>query len=65
MNKTAEAAIDRLKARYKDDQEALEVIERAAADIEYIEAQEAAGGYTGQPVSGKLEELEAFLHDWY
>lgn len=65
MNKTAQAAINRLKTRYKDDQEALEVIERAQADIEYIEAKEAAGGYKGQTVSGKLEELEAFLHDWY
>lgn len=65
MNKTTQAAIDRLKTQYKDDTEALELIERAEADIEYIEGKEAAGGYSGQTAAGKLQELEAFLHDWY
>ena len=65
MNKESERIIERLKYKYKEDHEALEVIAQAEADIEYIEAKEAAGGYTGQPSTGKAHELEAFLKDWY
>lgn len=63
--KEAREIIKKLKERYEKDPEALELIENAVKDIEYIEKKEAAGGYTGQTAVGKAKELEAFLHDWY
>ena len=65
MNKENERIIERLKYKYKEDHEALEVIAQAQADIEYIETKEAASGYKGQSSIGKAHELEAFLKDWY
>ena len=65
MQEKTASIITALKQKYKDDPEALELIENAVKDIEYIEKKEAAGGYTGQPSIGKAQELEAFLHDWY
>ena len=57
--------IDRLLEEYKDDPEALEEIERAIIDIEYVERKEAEGGYDGQPSTGHAAMLEDFLHTWY
>lgn len=57
--------IDRLLEEYKDDPEALEEIERAIVDIEYVERKEAEGGYDGQPSIGHAMMLEDFLHTWY
>jgi len=58
--------IDRLLEEYKDDPEALEEIERAIIDIEYVERkEEEEGGYDGQPSIGHAMMLEAFLHTWY
>ena len=65
MNKENKRIIEALESEYSGDAEALEIIEQTKKDIEHIERQEAAGGYTGQPSSGKARELEAFLHDWY
>ena len=65
MQEQTKAIINRLKDKYNDDPEALETIENAVKDIEYIEKKEAAGGYTGQSSISKAQELEAFLHDWY
>ena len=65
MQEQTKAIINRLKKKYADDPEALELIENAVKDIEYIEKKEAAGSYTGQPSIGRAQELEAFLHDWY
>ena len=57
--------IDRLLEEYKDDPEALEEIERAIIDIEYVERKEADGGYDGQPSIGHAMMLEDSLHTWY
>lgn len=57
--------IAKLKQKYQDDPEAVEIIENAITDIEYIENQEVANNYAGQSSIGKAQELEAFLHDWY
>ena len=57
--------IDRLLEEYKDDPEALEEIERAIIDIEYVERKEAEGDYEGQPSTGHAAMLEDFLHTWY
>ena len=65
MQEKTKLIIDRLKEKYADDAEALETIENAVKDIEYIEGKEVAGGYEGQSSEGKALELEAFLHDWY
>lgn len=65
MKKTTANIITALKQKYRDDPEALELIENAVTDIEYIEGKEASGNYTGQPSISKAQELEAFLHDWY
>jgi len=65
MNKENKHIIDALENKYAGNEEALEAIEQAKKDIEYIESKEAAGGYTGQSSKGKAEELEAFLHDWH
>lgn len=65
MNKENKRIIEALESKYSGDAEALEIIERTKKDIEYIERKEAAGGYNGQPSSGKAKELEAYLHDWY
>jgi hypothetical protein len=59
-NKIAE-----LKQRYKDDADALDEIERATRDVEYIENREATGSYSGQPSDGFLEMLEANLEYWH
>lgn len=65
MNKENKRIIDALESEYSDDAKALEIIEQAKRDIEYIESKEAEGGYTGQSSESKAKELEAFLHDWY
>lgn len=65
MKKENAQVIAMLENKYAKDQEALEVIERAKADIEAIERKETEGGYKGQPSIGFVRELEAFLHDWY
>ena len=65
MKKTTANIITALKQKYRDDPEALELIENAVTDIEYIEGKETSGDYTGQPSISKAQELEAFLHDWY
>jgi len=65
MQEKTVSIITALKQKYKDDPEALELIENAVKDIEYIEGKETAGGYEGQPSISKVQELEAFLHDWY
>lgn len=57
--------IAKLKQKYQDDPEAVEIIENAITDIEYIENQEVANNYAGQSSIGKAQELEAFLHDRY
>lgn len=65
MEEKTASIIEKLRQKYQDDHEALEIIANAVRDIEYIERKEAAGGYTGQTSIGKAYELEAFLHDWY
>ena len=57
--------IAKLKQKYQDDPEAVEIIENAITDIEYIENKEVANNYAGQSSIGKAQELKAFLHDWY
>lgn len=57
--------IAKLKQKYQDDPETVEIIENAITDIEYIENKEVANNYAGQSSIGKAQELEAFLHDWY
>lgn len=57
--------IAKLKQKYQDDPEAVEIIENAIMDIEYIENKEVANNYAGQSSIGKAQELEAFLHDRY
>ena len=65
MNEANKKIIAALESEFKGDAEALEIIERAKIDIEYIERKEAAGGHTGQSSESKAKELEAYLHDWY
>ena len=57
--------IAKLKQKYQDDPEAVEIIENAITAIEYIENKEVANNYAGQSSIGKAQELEAFLHDRY
>lgn len=57
--------ITKLKQKYQDDPDAVEIIENAITDIVYIESKEVANNYAGQSSIGKAQELEAFLHDWY
>lgn len=57
--------IAKLKQKYQDDPEAVEIIENSITDIEYIENKEVANNYAGQSSIGKAQELKAFLHDWY
>lgn len=57
--------IAKLKQKYQDDPEAVEITENAITDIEYIENKEVANNYAGQSSIGKAQELEAFLHDRY
>lgn len=65
MKEKTASIIQRLRQKYQDDPEALEIIANAVRDIEYIERKEAAGDYTGQSSISKAQELDAFLHDWY
>ena len=65
MKETTQKIIDRLKAEYKDDPEAIEEIERHIRDIEYVERKEAEGNYNGQPSIGLAYGLERHLCDWY
>lgn len=65
MNQKNKRMIEALKAKYKDDTDALEIIERTEADIDYIERKEASADYTGQTSEQHILELEDFLHDWY
>lgn len=65
MNKDNKRIIEALESKYADDEEALEVIEQAKKDIEYLEGKEAEKGYKGQTSEGKARELEAFLYDWF
>ena len=65
MKKPTAELIEKLRTQYKDDPEAVEMIQNAEKDIEYIEKKEAAGNYDGQSSISKAQELEAFLHDWY
>lgn len=65
MSKKAWEIIADLEKKYAGDEEALEEIERAKGDIRYIEKQEAAGGYTGQPAEGLALELKDHLEVWY
>ena len=60
MSKESERILERLKSHYKDDAEALELIEQTKADIEYLEQK-------GQKEKAQahLNNFEAFLHDWY
>lgn len=65
MNEENRRMVEALKARYRDDAEALELIGRTEQDIDYLERREAEAGYTGQSARQHILELEAFLHDWY
>lgn len=65
MKEKTASIIEKLRKKYQDDPEALETIANAERDIEYIERKEAAGNYDGQSSISKVQELEAFLHDWY
>jgi hypothetical protein len=62
--KNAFEIIAKLKQKYKDDPEAVEIIEQAKKDIEYLNAKEQSKDYTGQTALGKAKELEAYLNDW-
>ena len=65
MEKTARDIIAELEKIYSSDEDAMEVIETAKRDIEYIQEKENAGGYTGQSSIGKAQELRGFLEEWY
>ena len=65
MKSENQEIIDRLLEEYKGDQEALEVIQKAIIDIEYVERKEAEGNYNGQHSLGHAMMLEAHLHTWY
>lgn len=64
-NRTVEEIIKQLEEKYAGDDEAMEVIEDAKEDIEYIQEKEKEGGYDGQPSIGRALELEAHLETWY
>lgn len=65
MNKEKLRAIEELKCRYANDDDAMEVIEMSVIDVDYIESREAGGKYTGQFSKQFISGLEAFLHDRY
>lgn len=59
-NKTINKKITALEAKYKKDAEALAEIERAKVTILYYEQQ----GDDKKAIN-EINQLEAFLHDWY
>jgi hypothetical protein len=58
---TADEIISQLENQYKDDEEALESIERAKTDIAYIRAQK---DYDGQTPKQKALECAGTLDYW-
>lgn len=65
MKKTVDEIIKELEMKYADDEEAMEKINRAKEDIEYIKEKEKEEGYTGQPSIGRALELVGILEMWY
>lgn len=63
--RTVKEIIEQLEKKYAGDDEALEVINDAKEDIEYIQEKEKAGNYDGQPSIGRALELEGHLATWY
>ena len=64
MNEETQKIIDKLKTEYKDDREAIELIDRCIIDIEYVERKEADGNYDWQPSIGHALGLERHLKYW-
>lgn len=61
----ADEIITKLKNKYKNDKEVIDIIKKAEKDIQYIKAKEEKNNYSGQSSIGKAMELEAYLSDWY
>ena len=57
--------IEELEELYKDDDEALEVIERSKTEFTYLERKALEGNYKGQTPKQYLMSLERHLHDWH
>lgn len=57
--------IEALEEKYKDDTDALEIIERRKTDIAYIESRICDGDYTGQTPFQLIMSLERHLLDWH
>ena len=63
--RSVEEIIKQLEKKYADDEDAMEVINDAKEDIDYIIEREKEGNYTGQPAIGKALEIEGLLEMWY
>ena len=65
-NLSAEEMIEKLKNHYKDDVDALESIDRAKQNVEYIKKQMKNNpDYTGQTPEQHIIELSAMLELWH
>ena len=62
VNMTEDAILAELKAKYADDEEALEVIARAEIDLEYMNSDRYNGTQTPKQ---HLMELVGFLEMWH
>lgn len=65
MRKTADEMVKELILVYKDDEEAMELINSAKADISYLIEREKETDYKGQTAEGKVEEIKDVLRVWY
>lgn len=59
---SAEEVIAELKRQYADDEEALEVIARSEADLEYVKSEKFKGSQTPEQY---ILGLADFLFTWY
>lgn len=57
--------IEALEEKYKDDIDALEVIERDKTNIAYLERKQREDGYEGQTPIQSVMGLERHLLDWH
>ena len=62
VNMTEDAILAELKAKYADDEEALEVIARAEIDLKYMNSDRYKGTQTPKQ---HLLELAGFLETWH
>ena len=63
--RTAWEIIRELEKKYKEDDEAMEIINGAIEDIEYITQKEKEGNCDGQTALGRALEVKGTLETWF